>query len=157
MRVSIAVLAAIVMSGCAAATPRVDIEAEARELMRISREWSDTAATGDIDAILAGWADDAVMMAPGQPPIRGKQAIRAYIESTGSIPGFGIRWEPVEARVAPSGDMAYLIERNQFTWQDAAGAQVTESNKVVTIWRKQADGSWKNVVDMWNADPRAWE
>ncbi|MGH7465110.1 MAG: YybH family protein, partial [Longimicrobiales bacterium] len=109
------------------------------------------------EAILAGWTDDAVMMAPGQPPIRGRQAIREHIESMGSIPGFSIRWEPLEAHVSQSGDMAYLIERNQTSWQDSTGAQVTESNKVVTVWRKQADGSWKNVIDMWNADPGAWE
>lgn len=157
MRPSTAILAALLISGCAAGTPSVDLEAEAAELMRISREWSDVAATGDVDAILAGWAENAVIMAPGQPPIRGKQAIRAYIESTGSIPGFSIRWEPLEAHVSASGDMAYLIERNQFTWQDSTGAQVTESNKVVTVWQKQADGTWKNVIDMWNADPGAWE
>jgi ketosteroid isomerase-like protein len=36
------------------------------------------------------------------------------------------------------------------------GLQVTEWNKVVAVWRKQTDGSWKNVIDIWNADPTAW-
>ncbi|HEX6134911.1 MAG TPA: DUF4440 domain-containing protein [Longimicrobiales bacterium] len=157
MRATVPMLAVLLAAACAGSPPAVDTAAEEAELMRISREWSDVAATGDIDAILAGWADDAVMMAPGQPPLRGKQAIREYVESTGSIPGFSIRWEPLEAHVAASGDMGYMIERNQFSFQDSTGAQVTESNKVVTVWRKQADGSWKNVIDMWNADPGAWE
>jgi uncharacterized protein (TIGR02246 family) len=157
MRSCIAIGATLLLSGCAAGSPAIDVEEEAAELMRISREWSDVAATGDIEAILAGWAEDAVMMAPGQPPIRGKAAIREYVETTGSIPGATIRWEPLEAHVSTSGDMAYLIERNQITWQDSTGARVTESNKAVTVWRKQADGSWKNVIDMWNADPGAWE
>jgi hypothetical protein len=30
---------------------------------------------------------------------------------------------------------------------------LTEHNKVVTVCRKEADGSWKDIVDMWNADP----
>jgi uncharacterized protein (TIGR02246 family) len=157
VRNCIPIFTALMVSACTAGSPAVDVDQEAAELMRISREWSDVAATGDMDAILAGWAEDAVMMAPGQPPIRGKAAIRAYIEATGSIPGSSIRWEPLEAHVAPSGDMAYLIERNQITWQDSTGTQVSESNKVVTVWRKQADGLWKNVIDMWNADPSAWD
>jgi len=36
---------------------------------------------------------------------------------------------------------------------DKSGKPVKEYNKVVTVWRKEADGSWKNVIDMWNADP----
>ena len=49
--------------------------------------------------------------------------------------------------------MAYMIEQNQITVNDSLGKPITEFNKVVTIWRKEADGSWKNIVDMWNADP----
>lgn len=103
MRRCIPVLVAVLVSACVAGLPAIDAEEEAAELMRISREWSDVAATGDIDAILAGWAEDAIMMAPGQPPIRGKAAIRAYIESTGSIPGFSVRWEPLEAHLQRPG------------------------------------------------------
>lgn len=157
MRACVASATMMLVAGCAVGSPAVDLEVEAAELMQVSREWSDAAASGNIDALVDGWAEDAVMMVPGQPPLRGKGAIRAYVESTGSIPGFSVRWEPLEAHVAASGDMAYLIERNQFTWTDSTGAQVSESNKVVTVWRKQEDGSWKNVVDMWNADPSAWE
>jgi hypothetical protein len=44
----------------------------------------------------------------------------------------------------------------QLSFQDSMGLQVTEWNKVVAVWRKQTDGSWKNVIDIWNADPTAW-
>ena len=125
--------------------------------MHLSREWSNVAGSGDLEATLAYWADDAVIMAPGQSPIRGRQAIRKFIEASAAIPGFSVKWEPLEAHVSSLGDMAYLIERNLFTFRDSTGKQVTESNKVVTVWRKQPDGSWKNVIDMWNADPNAWK
>jgi ketosteroid isomerase-like protein len=29
---------------------------------------------------------------------------------------------------------------------------IKEVNKGVTIWRKEKNGSWKNVVDIWNAN-----
>ena len=140
-----------------AQTEAVDREAVAEELLDLSRAWSDAVASGDMEAVLSYWADDAVMMAPGQPPIRGKAAIRDYLMATGDIPGFRIRWEPLEAHVSASGDLAYLIERNEITVTDSTGAPVTEYNKVVTVWERQEDGSWKNVVDMWNADPTPWE
>lgn len=131
----------------------VDTSAEAEELMRISREWSGVVARGDMEAALNYWADDAVIMAPGQPPIRGKEAIGDFVHASAQIPGFQISWEPLEAHVSASGDLAYLIERNQVSVTDSTGNPMTEYNKVVTVWEKQPDGSWKNVVDMWNSDP----
>jgi ketosteroid isomerase-like protein len=45
-----------------------------------------------------------------------------------------------------------MIEQNQITVNDSLGNPITEKNKGVTIWKKQPDGSWKNVVDIWNAE-----
>jgi uncharacterized protein (TIGR02246 family) len=153
VRILSAALIVLPLTACAASAPAPDLEAEAATLMETSRAWSAAAGSGDIDAILSYWADDAIMMPPGQPPLRGKAAIREYVEAGSAIPGFSIEWEPLEAHVATSGDMAYLIERNRISLQDSTGATVTETNKVVTVWRKQHDGFWKNVIDMWNADP----
>ena len=133
---------------------QVNIEEEKENLMQFSKDWSDLIKAGDIDKIMEGWANNAVMMAPGLPPLRGRDAIRNYVEEGAKIPGFAIRWEPLEAHVSKSGDMAYLIERNEIIINDSLGNPVKSYNKVVTIWKKQSDGQWKNVVDMWNADPK---
>lgn len=149
--ISVLVFGLILLSGCG--SPQVDVEAEEQRLMELSREWSDVAAGDDVDALMSYWADDAVMMPPGQPPLRGKEAIREFVSATGDIPGFSITWEPLVAHVSESGDMGYMLERNQMTMPDSTGALVTQYNKVVTVWEKQEDGTWKNVVDMWNSDP----
>ena len=130
----------------------VDTKKEGDHLMQISREWSASAATDSVEKTLSYWAEDAVVMSPGQPPLKGKNAIREMIIGTSKIPGFKISWEPLSASVSKSGDLAYLIEQNQITVNDSLGKPVTEYNKSVTIWRKETDGSWKNIVDMWNAD-----
>ena len=130
-----------------------DLEAEGQALMKHSRDWSRLAATGNLDSILSGWADDAVMMPPGLPPLEGKAAIKQYVEVALKLPGFTISWEPVSVHVAKSGDMAYMIERNTSTLNDSTGKPVTTYGKVVTVWRKDSTGAWKNVVDMWNDAP----
>jgi ketosteroid isomerase-like protein len=40
----------------------------------------------------------------------------------------------------------------EVTVNDAKGKPVTDRGKFVEIWKKQADGTWKCVVDMWNSD-----
>ncbi|MEO6444066.1 MAG: DUF4440 domain-containing protein [Gemmatimonadaceae bacterium] len=147
----LAVLSAALLLGCAPAAP--DLEAEGRALMQVSRDWSDQVKDGKIEEALAVWADDAVLMAPGLPPLEGKAAIKQYVESAMHLPGFAIRWEPTRVHVARSGELAYMIERNEITAPNAAGKLVTSYGKVVTVWRKDAGGTWKNVVDMWNEAP----
>ena len=141
----------ITLSACTA--DKIDTKTEGEKLMQLSRDWSKSAATDSIEKTLSYWAEDAIVMSPGEPALKGKQAIRGMIEGTSKIPGFKISWEPLSVVVSKSGDMAYMIEQNQIRVNDSLGNPITQYNKAVTIWRKEADGSWKNVVDMWNAEP----
>lgn len=134
-------LLAFLLSTCTHNAADIDTEAIGEEVMEVSREWSQVAATGNIDSLLTYWHQDAVMMPPGQPPLRGKEAIRKYVEAGFQAPGFEISWEPVSVHVSGHGDMAYLIERNRVAYEDSLGNRVNEHNKVVTVWRKQDDGS----------------
>ena len=131
----------------------VDLDAEKERLMQLSRDWSEIVNSGDIDAVIAHWDDDSVLLPPDSPIIEGKDEIRAYVESTSSIPGFRISWEPERAHVSKAGDMAYLIERNEISFNDDTGQPVIARGKVVTVWRKNNSGEWKNVVEIWNSVP----
>lgn len=138
----------LAISGCQEHV--VDQKMEGEELMNISRAWAKSKTP---EETLSYWAEDAIVMAPGQAALRGKDAIRGMIEGSAEIPGFEVNWEPKEVYVSKSGDLAYLIEQNYFAMNDSLGNQQKTFNKVVTIWKKQEDGTWKNVVDMWNEDP----
>lgn len=143
---------AISLSGCSEAT--VDREAEAQVLMQLSRDWSAMIGAGNLEASIDLWADDAVVLPPGLPALSGKPAIREYVMGVASIPGFAISWEPVSAHVSESGDIAYLIERNVIEVDGENSEKIVTHGKVVTIWRKDSHGQWKNVVEMWNAAPQ---
>jgi uncharacterized protein (TIGR02246 family) len=132
---------------------KVDKKAEGDKVMQLSRDWARTASTGDVEKTVNYWADDAVLISAGQPLLKGKQAIRQMVEESYKIPGFRISWQPQSVEVAESGDMAYIIENSQISFTDSTGKSVTQNNKAVSIWRKQADGSWKNVVDISTPDP----
>ena len=131
----------------------MDLKREGDLLMKLSRDWCAKAATAPVDDWIDFWADDAVLMPPGLPPVRGKSAIRQYVENAAKVPGFQIRWEPESVHVSQSGDLAYMFERNVVTFNDPQGNPVTAHGKVVTVWRKDANGAWRNVVDMWNEAP----
>ncbi len=127
---------------------KVDTKAEGEKLMALSREWSKQAAGKDVDKIVDYWSDDAVLFTNGRPAINGKNALRQMVEESLNIPGFKITWEPVKVDVSESGDMAYLIEKNEMTMQDSTGKPFVIKGNVVTVWKKNTAGEWKAVVDI---------
>ena len=135
------------------ATPASAQQDAAASLMQTSRAWAKAVAGGDVDVILSFWADDAVVLAPDHAVIDGKAALREFVLGMQKIPGFTISWEPERAVISKSGDIGYLIESNRVTMPDASGKMTTQFGKAVTIWRKDASGAWKCVVDAWNNSP----
>jgi uncharacterized protein (TIGR02246 family) len=131
----------------------VDAKAEGEKVMQTSREWAKVAATGDAEKTLSYWADDAVVMVPGQPVLNGKKEIRQMVEGSFKMPGFKIAWQPQNVQVSQSGDLAYLVEKSQITVTDSSGKVITQRYNGVTIWRKVPDGSWKNVADISTNEP----
>jgi hypothetical protein len=49
----------------------MDLKAEGEALMKLSRDWSAKVATTPLEEWIDFWVDDAVMMPPGLPPVRG--------------------------------------------------------------------------------------
>jgi len=144
-------LLVLIATGCN--RPKVDRKAEGEKVIQASKEWSQVASSADVEKTISYWADDALVISAGQPPLKGKQAIRQMVEESFKIPGFRISWQPQSVEVSESGDMAYLIENAQISYKDSTGKATTLYNKAVSVWRKQPDGSWKNVVDISTPDP----
>lgn len=127
---------------------KTDTKAESEKLMQTSREWSKAAQSRKLDAIVSYWADDAIVYSAGEPEHQGKAAIREMVQNAMKDPSFQVSWETKKVDVAESGDMGYLLEDVKMEMKDSTGnAQVMHFNGT-TIWKKQADGSWKVVVDV---------
>jgi ketosteroid isomerase-like protein len=134
--------------------PTIDQQAEAEKLMELSRSWAKSVKDKEVEKMLSYWADDAIVMSPNEPSVVGIEALRGMVERSMKIPGFEINWEPQKAYVSKSGDLGYVIIKNYMTMPiDTLGNTRTIFNKGVEIWKKQENGTWKNVIDISNPDP----
>ncbi|OQP42943.1 hypothetical protein A4H97_12385 [Niastella yeongjuensis] len=130
----------------------VDKIKEEAKLMQLSRELSKLSLADSTETILSYWADDAVVMPPGHPPIKGKMAIKNMLLDKARTPGFKVSWEPKSVVISKSGDLAYITEENQISVYHTLGKSFINVNKGISIWRKEND-SWKKLIDIWNTDP----
>lgn len=152
---SLALFSVMVLTGCnkPAATPAVDFAAEERAIRAADAQWLAAVKAREVEKALTFWSDDAIMYAPGAEAMNGKQAIRDYITAAFASPDFSVAWVSGPVVMSKSGDMAYITGPVDFTYRAPTGQLVTEKNKSVVVWRKQANGDWKAVVDTWNALP----
>ena len=136
----------LALAGCSRTT--IDTKAEGENLMQLSREWSQYASKRDVEKTLSYWADDATLISAGDAVLKGKAAIRQMVEGSYKDPSFQISWEPQQAEIAQSGELGYLLEKTTITSNDSTGNPVSHQYNSVTVWKKQADGAWKNVLDV---------
>lgn len=105
---------------------------------------------------LEGWlswfAPDAKIFPPGEAVIEGIEAIRTYYAKTGFDPK-PLTWKPAFADLAASGDLGYTVGYASWPGTDEKGHKVTRGSKYLTVWKKQADGSWKVAADLGNSAP----
>lgn len=152
-QLKLVVTAAFVMCVSSAGSQPVRDTAARDDLLKTDKEWAQAAATRDVERIVSYWTGDAVIYSPGEAPVSGKEAIRGYVAQSLKNPGFAISWTPMQAEVSRSGDLGYTMGTNAFTIPTAEGGSTTVAGRYVTVWRKEADGKWRCVVDFWNQAP----
>jgi len=129
---------------------------EQTKLLHEDAEWADLASAGkDVDKIVSFWSDDAVLIFPGQPVLEGKPAIRAYVEASLKTPGFKIHWVSEKPVFSPDGKLAYMRGTDELTFPGPNGTTITLHLRGISVWRRDADGQWRCVVDISNEEPSA--
>jgi len=122
-------------------------------LMALDREFDEATAARGIDGWVEYFAPDGKMLPAGGNVIQGHEAIRALMGPSFADPNFSLRWEPVYAEVSGSGDLGYTHGTFVVSHHDPDGNPVKSYGKYVSIWRKEADGSWKIVADLGTPSP----
>jgi uncharacterized protein (TIGR02246 family) len=136
----------------AAAGLSAEDEASIRAL---DAEWARAASAGDANALTALYTADATLLPPSEPIVKG-EAVKKY--NVGMTNDFTGPTELTTATVEGRGDLAYAvgIYRATLTPKKAGAKPLpTEEGKYLEVLKKQGDGSWKIVYDMWspNAPP----
>lgn len=102
-----------------------------------------------------GWME---FMAPDGALIRpagtiAGPAVRDAITKTFADTSFTLTWEPMQADLGASGDLGYTVGKWAAHFRDEQGVQKTTTGRYLTVWKQQADRTWKVVQDIGVQDP----
>ena len=134
-------LITLFFAGCTSGNASRDREA----LKTLDREWA--ASISNMDKFMTYYAPDATVYPPGMPLATGSGPIREMLTKMGSAPGFSLTFEPTKSDVSTAGDVGYTSGTYKSTMSGA-----TEEGKYVTVWKKQSNGDWKVMEDIFNSN-----
>jgi uncharacterized protein (TIGR02246 family) len=150
-------LGVLILAGCAQSPAPDSREADAHalregEVAAFVKDWGGK----DADRIAANYTDDGTVMFPNSPVMTGKDAIGKAMKDVVADPNWSLALQPVQVEVSRGGDLGYTRGTYVLTATDPASKKaITEKGRFVIIFRKEADGSWKAVQDINNAEAPA--
>ena len=154
----VSVTGLLLLAGCntappAPTTPVVDISAEKAKIRDLETAWSKDAAAKDLDKSVANYADDAILMMPGSPAAKTKDAVRASWKGMLADPNLKISFAPDRIEISASGDLATTQGSYTMTVTNPKTKKpVEDRGSYLTVYKKQADGNWKAIEDMTSSE-----
>jgi uncharacterized protein (TIGR02246 family) len=127
-------------------------QADLDAIRGVDSAFAAAANAGNADSIALLYANNAALLPPNLPPQKGRTAIRTFWG--GFFKVYTVRFEIGSDVMEGRGDLAYNMGHYRFTAVPKAKADpgVADEGKFVEILRKQPDGSWKYVVDMYSSN-----
>jgi uncharacterized protein (TIGR02246 family) len=158
-RIWILVVLALVAAACAQQQPAAPPDTRAADEAAIrsaAKAWAASAAAKDADKFASFYTEDATLLLEDAPDFKGKAAIREAVGGMMQDPAFALSFETTAVEVARSGDLAYETSTYSITTSDPKTKKpMTETGAGVVVWKKQADGAWKVLLDIPVSDATA--
>ena len=134
--------------------PEIDIDAERTALSEAANRYHEAVQSVDVNTAATLYASDALVLPPNMETKEGTAGVREFLAIVAEMPGFQIRFETPTVVLSKEGGLGYTLADLEFTVNGPDGQPVTSRQRDFHLWKKQADGSWKVVIDIWNSpDP----
>ncbi len=150
-KVSLLAIGVVVWVGSIAGLAQAASSASADEaaIRAQTTSWEKAYNGGDAKAVAALYAEDALLLPPGSPGVRGRAAILEFFtkDIAGSKAAGAVMVLNPKTDVGVSGNMGW----ESGTYKATVKGAVVETGKFLSVSRKK-NGKWLYVRDTWNAD-----
>ena len=149
-------LAAVGISGCTPAAQASDPAKIEQGIRAQEAQWLKDYQKKDMEALAGHYSDDAALGGPGEALATSDVDRRKALQDFLRDPNFALNFASDRVLVAKSGDLATSRGHYTLTMTDkATNKPTTGTGSYLTVYQKQADGSWKAVEDFITPGPAA--
>ena len=152
---TIAAVAALGVSGCTKGAKAASDPAQIEQSIRAQEaQWQKDYAAKDVNALAGHYADDAELGDAGSVLASNDVDRRKEIQTLINDPNLKLTFAADRVEVAEAGDMA--VSRGHFaitTTDPKTNKPVDGQGSYLTVYKKQADGSWKATEDFVTPGP----
>ena len=137
--------------GCTAPAPEDTSQADLAAFDDLREREMAAFSAGDMETLREVFASDAALLPPNEPGFQGTDNMESWLAAMQEQVSLEAAY--TDSDVTLAGDWAF--ERVAFTLTltpRAGGEAVQETGKGVHVYQRQADGTWKIVLDAWNMD-----
>ena len=132
--------------------PKPAVAADA--IRRLDSEFMKAAnARNAAGVVKAFYAPDAVLMPPNHALVEGHAQIQSFLQGLIDSGFTSIKLETTT--IASAGDLAYGRGHYTLALSPPGGAPVQHVGKYIVVYRRQANGAWRAVSDIFNSDQPA--
>lgn len=149
---SLAFTALLACMPCFASASAQDAASAEAAVRRADAAWAAAAGTGNIDAWMAFTTADAILMLPTQPLASGTDAVRHAVAGLLALPRLSLEWHATSVQISPAGDLAHVLGTYAVEHGGPGSASVKNRGRIIELWRKHPDGTWKCIVASWSAE-----
>jgi uncharacterized protein (TIGR02246 family) len=126
----------------------------AAAIRQLDAHFVSAAASRDAKALVASfYAPDAVVMPPDNPLVKGRANIQKFWQGLLDAGAFGVALKTTTIEAA--GDLAYGRGAYRFSMSAADGSTSQNVGKYVVVYRRQKNGGWLAIADIFNSDQPA--
>jgi len=126
--------------------------ADAAALTAAALVYQAAASAKDADAVVSMYDETAIMIPPNAEIVdEGLEGVQNYQFGFIVTPGVELDFELIRVEVAAAGDIGWTFAIGQITINREGEPPGRDVVRDFHTWKKQPDGSWKIVVDMWNS------
>lgn len=133
-----------------AGAPAMDVAAVRQAIEAQNTRFSAAAVKGDTATIAGLYTDDAIVLSPNEPAMHGHDAIAKGFASMSAMKLSELKLQTQDVIV--TGDYAIETGAYDLTAQPTKAKPVHDVGKYVVVWKKQADGSYRLLRDIYNTD-----
>ena len=148
-------LASVTMLSCRGAerssVANSGIVADSATVDATTTEFHGYLRANDLEKFMSYVAEDVIFMPPGEPPVRGRDAVHKWM--TSFLAQYRTSSLTLNNREVRVGD-GWAVELGTFEWSlqpVAGGSAVVDRGNYMQLWKKDGDGEWRFAREIYNS------